>query len=77
MINLDLCEPVQVAPPDAHIHRWTLHDDNHRHHHGVVNISDSRNYTLRYPGGKQLRNQYSELACLGLIFLDFSKVVIG
>jgi hypothetical protein len=44
MINHDLCMPVQLAPSGADIRRWTLRDDNHSHHHGVVNLSESPLY---------------------------------
>jgi hypothetical protein len=44
MINRDLCESVQGAPPGANIRRWTLRNDNHSHYHNVVNISESPLY---------------------------------
>lgn len=44
MINYNLCVFVQNAPQEANIRRWTLRNDNHSHHHGVMNISDSPLY---------------------------------
>jgi hypothetical protein len=31
-------------PPGSHVRNWTLRNDNHGHHHGVVSLSESPLY---------------------------------
>ena len=44
MINQKLCQAVTHAPVGARVRSWTLRDDNHGHHHGVVKLSESPLY---------------------------------
>lgn len=43
-MNREFCTAVDSTPSGAHIRRWTLRDDNHGHHHGVVSLSKSPLY---------------------------------
>ena len=38
------CTRVSSIPSDVSLRRWTLRDDNHCHHHGVVRLSESPLY---------------------------------
>lgn len=44
MINQELCKVVESAPYGARVRKWTGRDDNLRHHHGVVKLSESPLY---------------------------------
>src|SRR5262245_50222955 len=36
-----LCAVMGAAPPKTRSRHWTLRDDNHSHHHGVVNLRET------------------------------------
>ena len=40
----EFVERVHFAPADAEVRRWVLRDDNLRHYHGVVSLTDDPVY---------------------------------